>query len=176
MSSPAVWWRILQEVKRGLSQDLRYEAASGGDPMTIGADAIVIRKYPPPPDNERCRNLETMPGLIISPGRRVVRDPSRGTNEDDEPQYTLFCQLIAADADRLDQNLPTYLKWLEQAARYLNHHFARLHITGGDFGCVFDGFASVTLQGDPKEWVLHQNFVGGVEVTVIAWESRGVTE
>jgi hypothetical protein len=174
MSSPAVFWRVLQEVERGLKEDLRFEAADDGDPQVIVPEAIVIRKFPLATDGLPARTNEMMPGWLICPGRRVIRDPSRGTNVDDEPSYTVLCQLLAVDYERPERNLPTYLKWLEQVGRYLNHHFAGLNFTG-DFGCVHDSFATVTMTADPKEWTLHQNWVGGVEMQAIAWESRGVT-
>lgn len=175
MGSPSVFKLVLDEVQRGLREDLRFEAAAGELPLSITADAIQIRKLAPTNSGVPSRSDELMPGWLVCPGRRIPRDPSLGTNEEDEAAYTVLCQLIVKDYDRSEENLGTYLKWLEQAARYLNHLFARQHLTG-DFGCVWDSFATEAMTADPKEWVLHQNFVGGVELQAIAWETRGITE
>lgn len=169
----AIYWQILEKIQ-DVIQTVTF-SPQGTDP-TAALDttkAVVIRKYRTPRPESKDLPDEIKPGFIITPGP-VSGPPEGGTNERDGKGYNVLVQLIAKDYDGRITNLRTYLKWLEQVDKALNHYFASNCDICGTSGCVHDSFVTTTFVVDEKKYAAHQNFVGGVEIIIQAELTRGV--
>ena len=171
----AVSWQAMEEIQRLLREVIRFEVMPDSNTRGITPDAIVIRKLASPSPDLPSRSDEITPGLLITPGSRVQRPAEDGDNEKEGVHYHYLIQLIATDYDKCGVNLRSYLKWEEQIARLLSHWFADHQISSDGFGCIWDSTATVIHVMDDKQFVRHEKFVGGVVVTVLALEHRGIT-
>lgn len=168
----SMFYQILLEIQRGLREDIRFDPQPNGTAPAISPSAIVIRKLVPSKPGFPAMTEEEKPGWLITPAMRVRRPAQAGENSVDITFYGVLCQLIAADHEKSDLNLATYLWWQEQCARYLNHRFASYRISNGK-RCIRDNVCQETLVVDRKMYVQHQQFVAGVECLCEVGEERG---
>ena len=169
----AVFWQILEAVQT-LLRSLTFSAQGSDSVATIEDSAIVIRKLKHgDPDKDERKRDERTPGWIISPGSRISRPPEAGTNIRDDVYYPVLAQLIDKDNFKRENNLQSYLKWLEQAAKVI--HSQPMSDVQSAEGIVDIAHAVVTDTVDESMWVKHKQFVGGVEIVAVSREPRGVT-
>ena len=164
--------QLLQEVQRGLREDLRFQPEPDTDTSEIVSEAIVIRKVLPSRSEFPANTNEITPGWLIAPGSKIPRPGSAGENQVDIALYPILLQLVDQDRDSLDRNLATYPWWQEQAARYFNHRFASYKINNGG-RCTRDSLAREVQVVDRKVFLQHALFRGGVEILVEVGETRG---
>lgn len=170
----ANFWQILTEIERILQTEITFEPIGEDKTPPIQSKAIVIRKFLANQVKDGvAQSIETLPGILVCPNR-VMRPPEAGTNVQDDVTYRVILQFIDKDYDPQCGNLRTHMKWFEQAAKLLNHWFAS-HQVANPNDCIRDGVATSFDVADPKEFVRHKNFIGGVVVDVFVYEQRGAT-
>lgn len=167
-------WQIMTEIQRVLRSEVQFVAAGEDRSQSIDSKAIVIRKFAFSQIKDGAAGThETLPGILICPSR-VVRPAEAGTNEQDDVVYRIILQFVDKDYDNTTHNLRTHLKWMEQAAKIMNHWFAEHQITNQN-DCVRDNVATAFDMPDAREFVRHKNFIGGVVVDAFVLEQRGAT-
>lgn len=169
----ANFWVILTELQRVLRENVKFVPIGEDQLASIVPESIVIRKLRAPRPDYPANTSETLPGWIISPGR-VMKPSMEGNNAQDETVYRVILQLIDKDYDQGTHGLRSWLRWLESAEKVLNHWFASHQYTNSA-DCVRDNVASGFDVINDKEFVRHQNFIGGIVVDNFVWEGRGAT-
>lgn len=170
----AVLWQILEAIQTGLQDDLSFVAQGTDSVKTIQDSSIVIRKAATRQrEYELYEKDEVRPGIIISPGKKVVRNPEEGTNERDYVRYYVLCQIVDGDGFHKETNLKSYTKWQEQIAKYFNAQ-PLLTVQNAE-GTVEIGHAYETEVVDETLFVKEDDFVGGVYLEFLSVEPRGIT-
>lgn len=145
----------------------------GNDPCgPIKADAIVIRKsmFAAKPPEASLPHIQT-PGLVITPPKTISSPAEEGTNLRDDIFYPILIQLVDTDGQERQQNLASYLAWIERIRKAFHCH--SLESIPADVGCA-NSYAVSTDVVDEKLWQREAKFVSGVVVLVRSRETRGI--
>lgn len=169
----SVFWRILEETKSRL-QNMAFSEQGTDMCGDINSNNIEIWKTGlGVKEGESKLPQVNTPALIITPGNIISRPAERGTNNRDDVIYTVAIQLIDSDGKERQQNLQSYLKWMEQIARAF-HARSWPEIEIDRYGDVYASFAEQTKTMDVKAWNNHPHFVAAVVVMFFVREERGI--
>lgn len=168
MSACFAYMESIQRTLKGMSFVPEHKDPCGA----IKGDAIVIRKpLMASKHNEAAVPQILTPGLVITPPRTISCPEDIGTNLRDDLWYPILVQLVDTDSWERDQNLRTYLTWVEKIRKAFNcHSFTDIPV---EIGCG-NGYAATTDVVDEKLWVKEAKFVSGVAVLIRSRETRGI--
>jgi len=169
---PSTLQRIMEEVRNKL-QEMQFTPEPGDGCAGISRDSIVIWKTGiGMKDGEESLPQVNLPGLVITPPKSVRAPSMMGTNKRDDVIYPVLIQLVDNDGTERYNNLPSYLRWLEQIRRTM-HARSWPEVELKAYGDVYASFAETTDTVDLKTWKRFPGlFVAGVAVLFTVRETR----
>lgn len=166
-----VYWNALSEVQTQLQAQAtasKFGVKGTDNVRSIDSDAIVLRKLSRDNKNSQRHSADKTPGMVITPGNRVVMDPEAGEVGRDDIVYPILIQIIDRDSGDNINGLRTYLFWQEQVARFFRNA-SLSNVTEN-----YINYIAAVDNIDERQWVRHQNFINGIILHVMTREERGI--
>lgn len=167
----AVFWEILVAIRDQLRTNVAF--TSFGSVKGIPPENIVIRMAPPYAKRDDS-NLWAVakPGIVICPARTIKVETAGGTFSLDDVHYPVLIQVVDNEMSGYDEmRCRAWLKWLEQARKYLCHGNLKLAVFQ-DKGHVNILYCPATEVLDDRLFYVHGSCVGLLSVIAESRERR----